>query len=257
MILSYAFCSVPVMPIRLEPAHTSEMVTQALFGEKLELIEINEQEWAKIRCSWDGYIGWCKLGQVTTINEKEFNKPVKHTSFLHQNKLAFEESEQHMPMGADLFGVKKLKDAPAKFKGKKLATEDMMATPEKLVEMALHYQNAPYLWGGRSYAGIDCSGLMQVVFKMCGMNIPRNASEQSEEGDTIDFLQHSRTGDLAFFDNADGKITHVGLLIDHDHIIHATDTSGKVVIDRIDPGGIISRILKRRTHSLRVVKRYI
>lgn len=257
MILSYAFCSVPQMPVRAQPAHSAEMVTQALFGEKVELIEINEQEWAKIRCEWDGYIGWCKLGQVTTITEKEYKKAVKHISFLHQSKLSFEDSEQHMPMGADLFGLKKLKDGPVKFKGKRLATNDLMATPEKLVENALLYKNAPYLWGGRSYSGIDCSGLMQVVFKLCGMNIPRDASEQSELGDTIDFLQHSRTGDLAFFDNADGNITHVGLLIDHDHIIHATDTSGKVVIDKIDSGGIISKLLKRRTHSLRVVKRYV
>ena len=256
MILSYAFCSVPTMPVRSEPKHASEMVTQALFGEKLELIEINEQEWAKVRCGWDGYIGWCKLGQVTTINEKEYKKPVKHISYLHQNKLVFEHSEQHMPMGADIFGIKKLKSGLAKFKGKKLATIDLVTTPEKLVETALLFQNAPYLWGGRSYSGIDCSGFMQIVFKICGMNIPRDASEQSEEGDTIDFLQHSRAGDLAFFDNAEGKITHVGLLIDHDHIIHATDTSGKVVIDKIDQGGIISKILKRRTHSLRVVKRY-
>ena len=105
-------------------------------------------------------------------------------------------------------------------------------------------------------AGIDCSGLTQMAFKMCGMSLRRDASQQAEEGEMVGFLQDATKGDLAFFDNADGKITHVGLLIDNTHIIHATDTSGRVVVDKIDSEGIVSVQLKRRTHKLRMIRRY-
>lgn len=90
---------------------------------------------------------------------------------------------------------------------------------------------------------------------MCGMAIPRDASQQAKEGTGVDFLQHAQCGDLAFFDNSEGKIVHVGILLDNHTIIHATETSGRVVIDRIDQEGIISVKLKKRTHHLRFVKR--
>jgi cell wall-associated NlpC family hydrolase len=116
--------------------------------------------------------------------------------------------------------------------------------------------NAPYQWGGRSIAGVYCSGLTQMAFKLCNRKLPRDASQQALEGETVDFLQHGQCGDLAFFDNPDGKINHVGILLDNQSIIHATDAAGRVVIDKIDPGGIISTMFRKRTHNLRMVRRY-
>lgn len=256
MVLSYAFCNASLAPVRAEPSHKAEMVNQLLFGEKVEILEINERDWAKVRCEWDGYPGWCKPGQLTIINKKEYCKEPRHIADKHQNKLVFEHDEQWIPMGSDLFGLKSLHKKGGKYKGKKIAHKDMELTPKHLLEAAMQYINAPYVWGGRSIAGIDCSGLTQIAFKMCGKAILRDAAQQAEEGEQVDFLQHARKGDLAFFDNEEGKITHVGILLDNNNILHATDTSGRVVIDKIDQGGIISSSLKKRTHKLRMVKRY-
>ncbi len=256
MILSYAFCNASMAPLRSEPSHKAEMVSQLLFGEKAEVLEINEKDWARIRCEWDGYTGWCKVGQLSFINKKEYRKEPRYIADKHNNKLVFEDDDQWIPMGADLFGIKHLYKKDGKYKGKKLAVKDLELSPKHIIEAAMQYMNAPYLWGGRSVAGIDCSGLTQMAFKMCGKAILRDAAQQAEEGEQVDFLQHARKGDLAFFDNDEGKIVHVGILLDNTSILHATDTSGRVVIDKIDQGGIISIALKKRTHKLRVVKRY-
>ena len=96
-----------------------------------------------------------------------------------------------------------------------------------------------------------------MAYRLCNLRIPRDASQQANEGQLVDFLQNAQCGDLAFFDEKEGRINHVGILLDNQNIIHATETSGRVVIDRIDQGGIISIALKRRTHNLRLVKRMI
>ncbi|MCB0695900.1 MAG: C40 family peptidase [Chitinophagaceae bacterium] len=255
MVLSYAFCNSSLVPVRSEPTHRAEMVTQLLFGDRVEILEINDNDWARIHCNWDDYIGWAKLGQLSIIDKKDYRKEARYIADKHHNKLVFEHDEQWVPMGSDLFGIKML-HKPGKYKGKKLAIKELEATPNHLANAAMQYMNAPYLWGGRSIAGIDCSGLTQMAFKMCGMAIRRDASQQAEDGELVDFLQNARKGDLAFFDNEEGKITHVGLLLDNTSIIHATDTSGKVVVDKIDPEGIVSKILRKRTHKLRMIKRY-
>lgn len=256
MVLSYAFCNASLAPLRAEPSHKAEMVNQLLYGERAEVLEINDKDWAKVHCELDGYIGWCKIGQLTTVHKKDYRKAPRYIADKHQNKLVFEHSEQWIPMGADLFGMKLLDRNNNKYKGKKLASKDLELSPKHLIEAAMQYMNAPYLWGGRSIAGIDCSGLTQMAFKMCGKAILRDAAQQAEEGEQVDFLQHASKGDLAFFDNDEGKIVHVGIILDNNSILHATDTSGRVVIDKIDQGGIISIALKKRTHKLRVIKRY-
>ncbi|MCB0698841.1 MAG: C40 family peptidase [Chitinophagales bacterium] len=261
MILSYAYCNASLMPMRAEPSHKAEMVNQILYGEKVEVLEINEEEWAKVRCELDEYIGWCKVSQITIVTAKEYKKQAKHIALSNNNHFVFENSTQWVPMGSELFAVRggkvNIQGKEGKYKGKRLSYEKMNPVPEQIIEAAKEYINAPYLWGGRSIAGIDCSGLVQMAFKMCGEAVPRDASQQAEIGEDVDFLQHARAADLAFFDNAEGRITHVGILIDDSHILHATDTSGRVVIDKIDQGGIISKILKRRTHKLRMIKRYL
>ncbi|MFI5195793.1 MAG: NlpC/P60 family protein [Chitinophagales bacterium] len=257
--LAYAFCNVPLMPLRSDPTHRAEQVSQLLFGEKVEILEVNNKEWAKIICAWDGHEGWCKRSQLTTMPKKEYRKEIKYLAATHSDKLIMETGEMWLPLGSELIGLKAGKIKPVheagKFKGKKLNIKAATLSCETLKAAAFQYLHAPYQWGGRSIAGIDCSGLTQMTFKLCNRHIPRDASQQANEGQLVDFLQHAQCGDLAFFDDKDGKIVHVGILLDNQTIIHATDTSGRVVVDRIDQAGIISASLRLRTHNLRLVKR--
>jgi cell wall-associated NlpC family hydrolase len=261
LILAYAYCNVPVMPVRKEPTHTAEQTTQMLFGEKAEILEVNNMEWARIRVSWDDYDGWCKVSQLSMVQKKEFRKEIKYMAGGQADRLIMKDGDMWLPLGSDLIGMKsgKLKavNETGKFKGKKIRLKNVAPDRDALREAALRYMHAPYQWGGRSIAGIDCSGLTQMAYKLCNHKIPRDASQQAQAGELVGFLQDSQCGDLAFFDNKEGKITHVGMLLDNQTILHAADTAGKVGIDKIDQGGIISLTLKRRTHNLRMVKRMI
>jgi len=259
--LAYAYCNVPIMPVRSEPSHKAEQVTQLLYGEKAEVQEVNNKDWAKICCAWDDYEGWCKLSQLKVVQKKEYRKETKYLSANHTGKLIMPEQEMLLPLGSELMSMRGGSmvpvNEPGKFKGKKLTIKKSIADFDSLKAAAMKYLHAPYLWGGRSAAGIDCSGLTQMVFKLCNHKLPRDASQQAQVGQLVDFLQHAACGDLAFFDEKDGKINHVGMLLDNQTIIHATEASGRVVIDRIDQGGIISVSLKRRTHNLRMVRKVI
>jgi len=257
MVLSYSFCNVSVLPLRKEPSHRSEQVSQLLFGERAEILEVNEAGWARIHTEWDQYCGWCRASQLEQVSKKDYAKERKFLSADNQGKLRFEDSELWLPAGAEFGkGKQTIGTLSGKFKGSKQEIAALQVSGDALRAAVLLYLHAPYQWGGRSLAGIDCSGLVQMAYKLCNRKLPRDASMQALEGTAVDFLQHARAGDLAFFDNEEGRINHVGMLLDHQTIIHATETSGRVVIDSIDGGGIISKSLRKRTHNLRMVKRY-
>ncbi len=245
--------------MRAEPSHRSEQVSQMLFGERMEVLAQEKNGWLQVRCEWDEYEGWVKEGQVTIITYKEYRKPLHSytagtTDIAHTHHGHFVISP-----GSSLFQMKKrlLKwgNKEFTFKGKKIAIKQAEANENNIRAYSKMFVGAPYLWGGRCLMGIDCSGLTQIVYKLMNIRIPRDASQQAAIGETIGFLQEARCGDLAFFDNEDGRITHVGILLNDHTIIHATETSGCVVIDPIDNGGIISKQLRMRTHNLRLVKR--
>lgn len=260
MILAYAVCSVSVMPMRAEPSHRSEQVSQVLFGERMEVLAKEKNGWLQVRCEWDEYEGWVKEGQVTSILYKEYRRPLLHLSSAINDVIQVEHGHFLISPGSALFHLKRKEITWSKrtfiFKGKKLPLKMMDTSVANIKQYSHLFTGTPYQWGGRSLMGIDCSGFTQLVYKLMNVRLPRDASQQAETGETVSFLQEAKCGDLAFFDNEEGKITHVGILLDEHTIIHATETSGCVVIDSIDNGGIISRRLRMRTHNLRLVKRY-
>ncbi len=251
----FASCTVYAAPLRALPAHRSEQVSEILYGEAVRILEEGDKGWRRVRCLWDGYEGWCTAGQLTKMGAETARAGAPYLVTGPKSALLLEDGfEAPLPLGAAIWNIKPT--GGVSFKGRKERLVTLSAGEKCPVTEALRYREAPYVWGGRTQTGIDCSGLVQMAFKLCGQAIPRDASQQAEIGETVDFLQHARRGDIAFFDNEEGRIIHVGLLLDGAHILHATDTSGRVVTDRIDGEGIVSVQLRRRTHRLRLVKRF-
>ena len=125
--------------------------------------------------------------------------------------------------------------------------------PKIMVECAIKLLNTPYRWGGKSIMGIDCSALVQLCAKVAGFKLPRDASQQVNHGNTINIISEAKAGDIAFFKNENNRITHVGILLSNEKIIHA---SGKVRIDSFDSKGIYNKDLKEYTHKLYIIKRF-
>jgi hypothetical protein len=251
--MQYGISNLSIVPMRAEPADQTEMVNQILFGEHFKVLE-SRKKWSRIRLAHDGYEGWISNKQWIEIPEEDYKQLEKDVSTITTDILDIITKEQHQPIviGSILpfykSGHSLLNNEMYQFDG---LTTPGFVKKEKLVENALMYLNAPYLWGGRSPLGVDCSGFSQMVYRLQGVDLPRDAYQQAEVGTTLSFVEESEAGDLAFFDNNEGKINHVGIILEDNHIIHA---SGKVRIDRIDQQGIFNTEIGIHTHKLRLIK---
>jgi len=251
--MQYGISNLSIVPMRAEPADQTEMVNQILFGEHFKVLE-SRKKWSRIRLAHDGYEGWISNKQWIEIPEEDYKQLEKDVSTITTDILDIITKEQHQPIviGSILpfykSGHSLLNNEMYQFDG---LTTPGFVKKEKLVENALMYLNAPYLWGGRSPLGVDCSGFSQMVYRLQGVDLPRDAYQQAEVGTTLSFVEESEAGDLAFFDNNEGKINHVGIILEDNHIIHA---SGKVRIDRIDQQGIFNTEIGTHTHKLRLIK---
>lgn len=257
--MTYGICTLAIIPCRAEGNDRAEMVTQLLFGEIYEVIEQEgnptTNAWVKIKTTLDSYECWICKKQFTEISAGEFEN-----NKLNQFPLCGDLTGQIgnykgelsiITIGAALPFLKKdilkIQDKQCTFKGAINSKKK-----SDLVKYSLLYLNAPYLWGGRTPFGIDCSGFSQIVYSLCGSQIPRDAYQQAERGVNVEFVELTEPGDLAFFDNEEGKITHVGIVTAPGKIIHA---SGKVRLDSLDQQGIFNKELGKYTHKLRVIKR--
>ncbi len=254
--MEYMVCCVGVSPMRYEPSHRSEMVSQQLFGEKSFVIETTA-DWIKIQLRYDGYQGWIQRSHVVQIDEDLYNKSDKGLTSEWINEVDYNGHIMYVPMGSSISAFKNgmafWRKNSVHFKGKIWEPEEIKINPKLIKQLAFKFLNTSYLWGGKSVFGIDCSGYAQMVFKFLNIYLPRDAWQQAEQGDVVNFLQEAVCGDLAFFDNEEGRITHVGILLNEKEIIHS---AGKVRIDKIDTEGILNLETKQRTHKLRIIKRY-
>jgi hypothetical protein len=252
--MEYGICNLAVIPMRAEPREASEMTSQVLFGEIFEIIEWTDT-WAKITTTFDNYTGWIGRLQFIMLGHMAYQDLTKKTSPLTYGTVtqAWKKSYNtvlYRPVGSSLVF---LEGNRCKIGNEKFEIIGPKGDIENFVTTARSFLNSPYLWGGRTHFGIDCSGYVQAVFKMHGTRLLRDASQQVEQGTIVSSLKDSRLGDLAFFKNTEGKIVHVGIMLNDYQIIHA---SGKVKIDRIDEDGIYSEEFKRYTHTLHVIKRH-
>lgn len=260
--MRYGICHLSVVPCRLEPTDTNEMVTQLLFGDTVKIYEEKKGNWRRIKTVYDDYNCWVDEKQITEITEEEFEKIntsvltvcAELVTLIKNNNT---ESLTPIVLGSSLPHFKKnttiLGEETFLFEGQTFNTKKAIVKT-KIAENAFMYLNAPYLWGGRSPFGIDCSGLTQIVYKLNGVQLPRDASQQAEIGQTLSFIEESESGDLAFFDNEEGNIIHVGIMLENNKIIHA---SGKVRIDKIDHQGIYNVDTNSYSHRLRLIKKII
>lgn len=251
----FAICNLSIVPLRIEASDRSEIVSQILFGEHFEILEHNKQ-WSKVKLHFDDYEGWIDSKQYQLIPEEHYQMLCKEATILNFDLVEYITAKTTLlpiTLGASLsfLNYSEINTENYEFEGLKISG---VKPKSHLINTAYMYLNAPYLWGGKTPFGIDCSGFTQMVYKLNGYQLLRDASQQATQGDVLSFIEESEPGDLAFFDNEEGNIIHVGIMLENNYIIHA---SGKVRIDRLDHLGIYNAELNRHTHRLRVIKKII
>lgn len=255
---NFAICPLSVVPIRSNSSDKSEQVSQLLFGELVEILEEKGRQWVKVRCQWDNFIGWVTSNQLKAITPTEFQVFKNNFAYSLELMQPIMGTNQYLPitMGAQLpnfDGIHfMLGDAQYTFSGQAVFPQHVEQSAAFLIKVARRFLNAPYLWGGRSPFGIDADGFIQVVYKMMGIKLPRESAQQVYMGEEVDFVEQSRPGDLAFFENRAGKIAHVGMILPDRKIIHAY---GQVRIDTVDHFGVFDESSGRYSHRMRVVRR--
>jgi cell wall-associated NlpC family hydrolase len=249
--MQYGICNLSIVPLRGEPTDKSELVSQVLYGDFFKVIE-QRKNWSKIRLAFDAYEGWIDNKQYLEINGEAYNQLNAETPKLSLDLVEFvqDSNAQLYPiqLGATLNGLSLLGHT---FDG---SITGHNSNKSNLIATAFLYLNSPYLWGGKTPFGIDCSGFTQMVYKLNGYKLLRDASQQATQGEPLSFIEESEPGDLAFFDNNEGAIIHVGIIMKDNYIIHA---HGKVRIDRLDHSGIYNADKRAHTHKLRVIKKII
>jgi cell wall-associated NlpC family hydrolase len=248
-------CENVFVPLRSGPSHKSEMLSQVLFGEKYRVLD-QSGCWLKIETLFDNYMGWIDQDHLQQTEESVAAKG----QVLNRSLLCFRNDKTKLVLEAGCEIYNPHFENKTFMVGKDLFTANdefnlsFTETTDSFSDTALKFINSPYIWGGRIPSGIDCSGMTQLVYKIHGIAIPRDSWQQAEKGKGIDFIDETQPGDLVFFDNDRGKITHVGMIFSKGLVIHA---SGRVRIDSIDHQGIFKPEIKGYSHKLRTIRRIV
>jgi hypothetical protein len=248
-------CENVFVPLRSGPSHKSEMLSQILFGEQYKILD-QSGKWLKIESLFDNYTGWIDMDH---LQHSEAYDNVKG-NVLIKPLLCYKNDKTKMVLepGCEIytpdFENHTFKAGSIIFTASGDFNETFIKNSDSLADTAIKFINSPYIWGGRIPSGIDCSGLTQLVYKIHGITIPRDSWKQSEAGESVSFIDQSKPGDLVFFDNDKGQISHVGMIFSAGLIIHA---SGRVRIDTIDHQGIFKSEISGYSHKLRTIRRIL
>ncbi len=248
--MHHGVCHLSIVPIRLVAEEKESMISQLLYGDYFKIIE-KRKFWSKIRDGYDKAEGWIRNDQFTPISKEMFHILKQDKNYL-TDLVSYISTKQHdlipVLIGSSLGAVELLNH---EFDGSMQPDKSAKAS---FIETAMYYLNAPYLYGGKTPFGIDAAGLSLMVYKIHGYPLLRQASEQATQGEALSFIEESSPGDLAFFDNKEGEIDHVGIIMKDNYIIHSF---GCVRIDRLDHTGIFNTTLGKYTHKLRVIKKIV
>ncbi len=252
--MRFGYCFLSVVPLRKSASDTSQMVTQLLFGDVVEVLEKVAENWILVKNAFDDYEGYLDPKQLLEIDGVDFVR-LQSVTFTNQTLGMMETSLGSfiLPSACSFPGLDfKVGSLSFKYTARLSSREELKTS--KVPDLARSFLNAPYLWGGKSSFGLDCSGFTQSVFKMAGLQLLRDAAQQATQGELLNFIEEAQPGDLVFFDNEEGDIIHVGIILSSNEIIHA---SGRVRIDQLDHLGIYNKEMGKYTHNLRLIKRMI
>ncbi len=246
-----------ICPMRQKPEESSEMISQIVFGEQVNVISESDT-WLLVKSRLDGYKGWIDK-KLVVKTKRPYDEEIKLHYCLETSYPVMAGDETRLiTFGAILpnyDGISfKINGQKFSFSGSAAGAGDLHLIESMIEKLCCKYLYSPYLWGGKTPFGVDCSGFVQTIYRVLGVDLPRDARNQAKKGITLDFTSESMTGDLAYFTTTTNRISHVGVILDNNRIIHA---SGRVRIDTLDHNGIYNAEIKEYSHRLKVIKRVL
>jgi hypothetical protein len=251
---TWALATLSVSNLRTEPDHASELASQVMMGTPLKILNCSEK-WCRVQTP-ENYIGWMDTSGLERVTQKELDRWKQSNRYLFNCMSGYVydtpgkkgEVVSDIVLG-DLFEVESAVKGFLKIripdgrngyvrKSDCISFNDwshLQPNVKSILSVASQMMGFPYLWGGTSSKGVDCSGFVKLVYYTQGVILARDASQQARYGEPVDFsnMNNLQPGDLLFFGRSSRHITHVGIYLGKGNFIHA---SGRVHISSIDPG---------------------
>ena len=253
------FCKISVASLRARADHASNLLSQVLFGEKILLIRKKSRQWMKVKCAWDGVEGWVDPKQFHFEESENASVADCHTFALdHMHPVIAENDSIPIIIGSNLLNCDglnvKMPFGKFQYHGQIINLDQAIQSRKLLIKVVQRYLHTPYLSGGRSILGTDSTGFIQIAFKMIGISLPRFCNKMVEQGNDVGFVNEARPGDVAFFENKESEISHAGIVLEKNRILHA---HGQVRIDFFDQQGIYVKRRRSYLYNLRTIRSFL